>query len=131
MNCTEARELLLEADLVELRGEGLSPLARHLASCAECRRAAAHLLDTTRLLADALESRPHPRRRPHVVQWSLAAAASLAVIFVAVRSQGSNDGATTLPAAAPSHGAEVSAANGRSVAVFRTADPNITVVWFF
>jgi predicted anti-sigma-YlaC factor YlaD len=135
MTCPEARELLLEAEVAELRGEGTSALVLHLAECAECRRAAQHLLEMNRRLNAALESAPRtrvpaPGLRP--LYWGLAAAATVALV-VAVRAR-QGVGRREPPAAVaatPEPVLEVSAGTGRTAAVFRTADPKITVVWFF
>jgi len=54
MICAEAREALLAAEIHELEGDGNSPLARHLAGCAGCRKAATTILRDEGLLAVAL-----------------------------------------------------------------------------
>ena len=57
--CAPFRELLLEAEAAELRGEGESPLARHVRACSSCARAAALILEETARL-DALLSEAPP-----------------------------------------------------------------------
>ncbi|MCG6989398.1 MAG: hypothetical protein LJF06_14645 [Gemmatimonadetes bacterium] len=57
--CTPFRELMLEADPAELRGEGNGALARHLRACAPCARVAALLLEETARLDALLEEAPH------------------------------------------------------------------------
>ena len=67
MNCTEAREAMLVAELAELRGETETPLATHVAGCADCRRASA----TDRRRHDAARARDRSsRRRVHVARVS-------------------------------------------------------------
>ena len=56
--CTPFRELMLEADPAELRGEGSGALARHLRVCEPCSRVAAILLEETRRLDALLEEAP-------------------------------------------------------------------------
>jgi len=128
MNCDEARELLLEAELVELRGEGDSPLARHVTACAGCRAMAAHILSQTAALHAALERRPAAKRRfawRRAVPVGLAAAAALALLLVPRTKE-----TRVLPAAAvaPHEGVVATASN---VAVIQTQNPKITVVWYF
>ena len=57
--CAPFRELLLEAEAAELRGEGESLLARHVRACSSCARAAALILGETARL-DALLSEAPP-----------------------------------------------------------------------
>lgn len=54
MNCVEARERILEADLPELRETGASDLSKHLRLCARCRGAAERILREELALANAL-----------------------------------------------------------------------------
>lgn len=56
--CTPFRELMLEADPAELRGEGNGDLARHLRVCEPCSRVAALLLEETARLDALLEEAP-------------------------------------------------------------------------
>lgn len=150
--CAPFRDLLLEAEAAELRGEGESPLARHVRACSSCARAAALVLgETARLDAllseappldvDALLARAGvksgraaapPRRFPGRRLWVPAAvAAALAALLlwqaVGVRSPPTPITAvaerTTLPLVEP--------IPGQDVAVMQTDDPDITVVWLF
>lgn len=132
MRCAESRELMLEADPAELRGEGTSALALHLASCDDCRAAAEHVLVMTRQLGAALDTRPVRQVRPaRVLPWGLAAAAVLA-LFAVMRSGPVRTTDGTAPVSSvPAVDIEVSSGKGRGAAVFKTGDPNITVVWFF
>ena len=87
MNCTTARELLLETDLADLHNE--SELAQHIASCAHCRRMAERLLEGYAQLdrgLNALQPRSMPtRKRLLWLRWTplpLAAAAVLSLLML-------------------------------------------------
>ena len=56
MNCDEARESMLEADLTDLEEEHTSPLSEHLQECEACRRLADLILETESSFASALDS---------------------------------------------------------------------------
>ncbi|MDP2956787.1 MAG: hypothetical protein Q8N53_10220 [Longimicrobiales bacterium] len=56
--CTPFRDLLLEAEAAELRGEGGSPLAHHVRACRSCARAAALILEETSRLDLLLSEAP-------------------------------------------------------------------------
>lgn len=58
--CAPFREVMLEADPPELRGEGDGPLARHLRTCPSCARVAALLLEETAHLDAYLTEAPRP-----------------------------------------------------------------------
>lgn len=130
MTCDEARELLLEADLSELRGEGDSPLALHVTSCTACRAAANHLLAQTAALHAAVQQEPAERRRStwrRAVPVGLAAAAAVAVLLVP-RDQPRNPPLAVARPEQPRSGVNVVA---RNAAVLQTRNPKITVVWYF
>jgi len=55
VNCENARDLLLEADLTELRSEGCGALVQHLHHCSTCQSRARRILDQTAALAAGLE----------------------------------------------------------------------------
>lgn len=148
-DCERARDWMLEAEPTELRGEGSSPLAEHVAGCDGCRRRAEAIIAGMAELDGALAalarpvpaarvipiSRPSPGRR--TVRWAapLAIAAGVAAVVLArpAAPVGERPGVTAeriarvLFAPAPvAHAAE-----GRSVAVLRTNDPGVTVVWVY
>jgi hypothetical protein len=153
MTCTEVRTWLLEADLAELRGATAGPRAEHLATCAECRRRAELVLHTTAALtrerargprrsADAAASaaraealRIRRNRRRWLVAVPTLAAAGIAAVFLArgVPRLLSAPSAPSAPAAAAAAPADIPlvASAAHTVAVFKTADPNIVVVWQF
>ena len=88
MNCEQARELMLEADLADLRGE--SPLARHVATCMQCRRMVdAIFVGYDELNAGLATLTPHARNvtrhsARRIGRWAafpLAAAAVLALLL--------------------------------------------------
>src|SRR5438045_173239 len=78
MNCTEARDALLTADLGELKGRSASPLTAHIAGCATCTRTAAVIAQSTARLR---------RRRAMIARRNalLAIASAAAVVVLAAR----------------------------------------------
>jgi anti-sigma factor RsiW len=152
MMCAEARTRLLEADSVELRGEGDSELALHLRSCPACTRVAAALLEEQGNVARALAARrpgvpveialDHAqaevatRRRRRAV-WragipALAAAGLAGVILVHDENGRSASPVSTLPVVEtwpPTP--EVQPPPGRNLAVFVADDRDLVIVWFY
>jgi hypothetical protein len=125
MNCTEAREAMLVADAAELRGEGDTPLAAHVASCDACGRIAVGLRAELRLLSTSIARRSS--RRLALFAALPAAAAILIVATVVVR-----DGRVKRPmvnAQRPARVVSVDIAPGQRAAVLKTADSSVTVVW--
>jgi hypothetical protein len=102
MICNDALELLIDADLDELAGQGGSPLAVHVRDCARCRAVAAQLALDTQALGRALEPdavrvQPLGARRqvagarrmvPRGVVAAGAMAAGLGLVVLAVRPGG-------------------------------------------
>ncbi len=144
MNCETALDRLLEADRVELEGQGDSPLALHVRDCEACRHAADQILASQLLLHEALatfqpSANAAPARArawPWPLVWRgvipLAAAASLAVFLL------TRDGAEEAPEAVRPlvpqpiiASVAVSPPASQSIGVFETSNPKITVVWFF
>ena len=147
MDCRSARDLLLEAEPAELRGEGGSPLAAHLRECAGCRSAArailagqAELDAALRALAAApAEARVLPLRRRAGLARRVAtlavplAAAAAAVMLLDRGPAPENPGITReriaralfprRPVARP--------ISGRNATVLRTSDPGVTLVWIY
>jgi hypothetical protein len=143
VNCTDAYEAILEADPAVLRGEGAGELARHLLACTACRARARRVLDATDALDQALEAEgvslggrrraipTRPRLARRLAPWGLVAAAAAAGVLLLSRpgAPGRPDVAAPAPSAVA---VDVDlSSSARPVAVLRTADPNITVVWFF
>jgi len=124
MNCQEARDLLLQADLPALRGMDGSALATHVQSCPACRRASDLILQDTALLHDVLD-RPRQRRRAARMALPVAIAAAAALVLVLSPRDGPPVGSA---ADAPPVRVGVT---DRNAAVFETRNPNITVVWLF
>jgi hypothetical protein len=145
ITCEAARELLLEAEPAELRGEGDSALAGHLRGCAACGQRAACILSETQVLQSAADGLRPPRhavelgpggevrrRRWHIVV-PLALAAGVGALLLARRREMWH---STAPAplqlatvAPPALDVQVPA--GQSVAVFQTANPNVVVIWSY
>ncbi len=151
MNCSQAMELLLEADLEQLEGRDDSELDGHIRLCADCAAVAQRILAEQSELQRLLRAE-HPRtsvevalavagkravaskRRRRIWQAAVpfAAAAGLAGILLT-----SSVGNRALEAAwvAPdraSVGLDIETPPGKSVAVFEVEDrPDIVVVWFY
>ena len=155
MNCTEARDRLLEADLAELDGEVETDLSRHLQGCAGCRTVAERLAAQERTLAAALDavqprvgveealaraeaesaSRGRVLTFPLRKAWGLVPlAAAAAVAGVLVTHNGGQLPGEPIDVAALVQEAPVptvEASTGQNVAVFNTENPDIVVVWIF
>lgn len=144
MNCENALDLMLEADLPELRGEGDSDLAQHVRTCVDCRARAETILAGQEALAEAMDRvTPHApapdltrraqeraRRRPWRVALPLALAAGIATLLLLRQPSAGPQPPSSPPrvAAAP---LDVMVPPGRTVAVFQTENPNIVVIWSF
>jgi len=156
MRCTDARELLLEADLAELKGTADTDLSRHIRDCGRCSAMAERIvaeeaalgvklgahrprMDVDQAIARAAveaESRGKvlhfPRLNPAWGLVPLGAAAALAGVLL-TQNGGQLPGepidlaAVRAGATAPA----VEAAEGQNVAVFETDNPDIVVVWIF
>ena len=87
MHCETARELMLEAEMMELEGRGDTPLARHIAGCDLCRAYARRLLDGYVNLDAGMSALSAPVRAVQTRHWTrwvplpLAAAAVLALML--------------------------------------------------
>jgi predicted secreted Zn-dependent protease len=137
MNCAEARDELLVADVNDLRQTAGTPLAAHLEACADCRRLASIIVRGTAGLAVAVTSRRAPGiiRRPFrrialVSTISLTAAA--AVLAIAIESRPPHRGVVaTIPTTSLPVERQVSldVSRGQRAAVLKTADPKVTVIW--
>jgi len=155
MTCAEARERMLEAEPGELRPDARGPLAEHIAACSSCAAAAEQILVLESALGEHLSRVPHldpaeivaragsgrrPVRRPAPARrvahgrrrqlWlTVAAAAALAGVLLWPRPPRSLPGTpVSVPRLDPP---AVEAPVGRDLAVLRTSNPDITVLWFF
>jgi len=146
MNCADARQLMLEADLAELSPDAGGELGAHLATCRACRGAADEILsleaglagwlaaaaprgDTGAALASAAATaRRRARQRRLAGALTLAAAAVLATLLV-LPARTRMPGSSALAPAAPLGGFSV-ASPGREVMVVQPADPRFVVVWY-
>lgn len=90
MSCEQARDLMLEADLDELRGTGDSPLARHVRNCGECAGFANRILESYGKMDNGLVSIHAaqldivPIRKRRSLGWMSAPVAAAAVIALLV-----------------------------------------------
>jgi hypothetical protein len=135
---------MLLAEPAELRGSGDSDLAVHLSTCGECSSIARRILERSRgLAADREPSSPEPLvvpsheprpRRGRRVAGGLAIAAMLAAVAL-VPWYARRGTPPVTPASSeaftPSPGVSVSVPPGSNAIVFQTADPTITVVWYY
>ena len=152
MNCSEARELMLEADVAELEGLRDSPLSGHIRQCADCGAVALGILVQQQELNRALRAeRPQTsvevalaranaraigaRRRRKMWQAvvPLATAAGLAGIVVYGSTRNPvPDSVWRAPEQAAALGLDIETPPGKNVAIFEIADrPDIVVVWFY
>jgi hypothetical protein len=134
MNCTEAREALLVADLNELRGETGTPLARHVGTCPECRRMASLIANGTAHLSSAVAYR-HRRRarlsRRSAVLWFVPVAAAVA-FAVSLNARASKPDAPPHVSRDPlpvARTVSLEVGRGQHVTMLKTADPKVTVIW--
>ena len=145
MSCPDIRALLLEAEPEELAGEGSSQVAEHVRSCPACAAIGRRILEENAELDTFLAQVPSapnvdailkgaeaPRAKvipfPAWRRWSaVAAAAAVAGLFFL---QG--DAPMQIIDTINFEGAPlVEAAPDQNVAVLATANPDITVLWFF
>lgn len=146
--CARPLDELLEADLGVLAGEGESELASHIRTCERCGSAAGTILNaTTRLDAALAEEGPPPdvdailararleatdiRFAPGRVpakRWIALAAAAVAALMVIGRREPIPVASAPPRAPAPPL---VEPSDGADVAVIRTDNPDITILWFF
>jgi len=84
VNCENARDLLLEADLTELRSEGCGALVQHLHQCSTCQNRARRILDQAAALA-AWERTAGERATPGLSAQRHAPAATQALVLTVPR----------------------------------------------
>ena len=144
IDCATSMDLLLVADVAELSGAGDSDLAAHVRMCASCRVHAERLLAEQARLAHALatltalHTAPASNRTP-LRRWAtrlvVPLAAAAAAVVVLVTREGQRDREPLPPLIVPpmrvAEVPVVNASTGRNVAVLRTSDPRITVVWYY
>jgi hypothetical protein len=147
MKCAEARDAMLTADMDELRGDADTALARHIAACAECARIALLITEDAASMNHALMtlSTPVPTRTAAVTShtrkrlrppFALAAAAALACIAVSaalMQRELARRAGDAYPLYLPpvvAHAGPVNKTGDGAVAVIRTSNPKITVVWY-
>ncbi|HEX6590013.1 MAG TPA: hypothetical protein VF039_13495 [Longimicrobiales bacterium] len=155
MNCSSARDALLDAELDELRGRGDTPLAEHVRTCDACRADADRILAATAALGRALDTdvaarssraerarggardarnagrRQGARPLRFVVPLVAAAAAAAALLVAAPRIARQAQVAPYTPPPRVPSAPVVNATGDGGVAVMNTADPTITVVWSY
>jgi hypothetical protein len=134
MNCTQAREALLVADLAELRGETETPLVAHIGGCADCRRAASMIAGGTAHLGSAIAhrgGRPTKFSRRAALLWFVPVAA--AVVFgLSLNSRSSRRDVAPRVVLDPlpvARTVSLEVGRGQRATVLKTADPKVTVIW--
>lgn len=148
MRCDEAVELLMEVDLSTVSTSS-GALSSHLAVCSRCQMVADKLVEGearlreavvrdggmvpsagVRSTLDALVRTAPPAapggRRVRYLVGSLSAAAIAGILALELWPGDPNIQPSTSPHPSVSH---VEVPEGHSAAIFRTSDPNITVVW--
>ena len=156
MNCREAHEAILEADLAALESPGSTPLGRHLQACPDCRARARAILKGEAHIAVALArglappnldevlergtgtetgpaTAPRQARRgisPGRVIRTLIPLTAAAILVVFLGRAPSLPGPIYLPPP-EDPGLNVEVPQGQSVAVMETTNPAIAVVWIF
>jgi len=83
MKCAQALEAMLDAESADLTGDGSSPLAVHLRSCARCARVAAAMHADVSILASVMPVSPLGTPTPWL-RWPGIALASAAAVFLFV-----------------------------------------------
>jgi predicted anti-sigma-YlaC factor YlaD len=134
MNCTQAREALLVADLAELRGETETPLAAHIGGCSDCRRLASVIAGGTAHLGSAIAHRGGRRARISrraALLWFVPVAAAV-VLAVSLNVRSSRRDAAPRVALDPlpvARTVSLEVGRGQRATVLKTADPKVTVIW--
>jgi len=144
MTCAEAQGRMLEAEYNDLARATDSELSRHLRGCAGCRGAAERILEAERELGRTLAAAAPRRATDEAVltatrrglrrRWTwrsapLAAAALLAAVLLGRHRTMQRSWPSTQTSLAP---ADIAVeAPGGSVAVFRTDNPDVVIIWFF
>ncbi len=145
MNCEQVRRDILEAEperlAAILAGSANDELSAHLARCRACRAAVIAVVQHNAQLSNALDrlaaqaaghaSRALAPARPRKlwrVSVPLALAATIAVVAL-VRTR--DRAGTPAGADALSQPVVVNVTGDRNVTIFKTADPRITVVWYY
>jgi hypothetical protein len=126
MNCLEAREAMLIAELSELRGTGNTPLAAHIASCHACHQIGGALGCDARRLSASIAKRTSRR----IALFAAIPAAAAAIVIITTIAHREAPVTRQPPAALrPAHVVSVDVAPGQRAAVLKTSDPNVTLVW--
>ncbi len=127
MNCTEARDAMLDAEPSDLHTTTESPLALHLRECRACWTLAEALASDT----DLLSSRVRARSRHRTLM--LAALPVAAVLVAAVTLATSRGEKPTVAVRQsndrPANVVSVDVGVGQRATVIKTADPKTTLIW--
>ncbi len=129
MNCAQARDEMLVAELAELRGDGV--LGVHLETCVPCRRLADAVLEDSQRLAAVVA----PRRQRGVSRGRIAILAALPIAagIVAAFAVSAKRPEVVPPKRTSSlpvaEHVSLTVAPGQAATLLKTADPTVTVIW--
>jgi hypothetical protein len=135
MNCNQARDAMLVAELAELRSrETSTPLSAHLAECAVCRRRAASIANQTAGVAALVRRRVDTNRVRPVRRFVFIASLPIAAgLIIAVALTARQRPAVVREAASSSRpvvrNVSVDVTPGQQTTVLKTADSTVTIVW--
>lgn len=127
MNCNEARETMLVAELAELRA-GTSDLGRHLGECRACGRMALAILDDTAALGAVLPLRRSRRRLRRVALVGIPIAAAAALVLT-INTRRDDDVSPPRPSLPVVRQVSLTVGQGQRATVLKTTDPTVTVIW--
>ncbi|MFC1545657.1 hypothetical protein ACFL44_03105 [Gemmatimonadota bacterium] len=151
MNCEDARDLILEADLTDLKMDTETPLSEHLRSCEQCRKSAEIILGTETTFAAAFdslkstrsfeevivtalsESAGNSRKRMRVLPVLIPLAAAAALIFLLIPLWTSDVGQRSDPVI-PIITTEMPAVKApaeQTAMILDSGDPDYQIIWLF
>jgi anti-sigma factor RsiW len=139
-SCTEIREMILEAELDELRGMSDSRVARHVVTCAECQAYAHRLLRAYHQMDAGLSNISAPtadaaviplkrRRRALWLPLPLAAAAVIALVMARAQQDDEMPNVDRLAQLMFNEEPVVSPRAGQQAMVMEKKD--MTIVWLY
>lgn len=133
MNCTDARDAMLVAELAELQMKAATPLTSHLVECAECRARAASVSSQTAQMDVLLAQRGGARRTRPVRRFVLVASLPIAAAVILAATIHARREEAVIPRPAHSlpaaRNVSVDVAPGQQTTVLKTADSTVTVIW--
>jgi hypothetical protein len=133
MDCTQARDLMLEAEMEELNGQGENILAQHIAACADCSRYAQRIVrgyaDLEKGLASITAGAAKRRTRSRLLWIPVPLAAAALLTLLLVRGQDTVPDVTGITTRMFAQQPLVTPPEGRQAIVIEKND--LTVVWLY